>query len=202
MERYRCEEAAATLGWPCFALDVYGTGVRPATDAEAEGNMTALTEDPTELHARLAGSLAALLAPGLGLFPAPINASAVVANGYCFGGQMALELARGCCGGGQVVAAVTSFHGELDSLTPAAEEQVTALVSVHHAQLDFQGDGALRAFESEMESQDVAHWATKYYGHMEHGWTDPSLAVYSRVEAETAHQDMFGTYQLLFPAAQ
>jgi dienelactone hydrolase len=28
MEKYRCEEIVTTLGFPCFALDVYGTGVR------------------------------------------------------------------------------------------------------------------------------------------------------------------------------
>jgi len=36
---------------------------------------------------------------------------------------------------------------------------------------------------------------------MEHGWTDPSLDVYALYEAETAHQDMFGTYRLLFTQA-
>jgi hypothetical protein len=46
---------------------------------------------------------------------------------------------------------------------------------------------------------DDAHAGTKYYGHMEHGWTDPSQAVYSYVEAESAHADMFGLYKILFP---
>jgi len=72
-----------------------------------QGNMTVLTSDPAELHARLAGSLAAFT--DCELLPAPLNASAVSANGYCFGGQMVLELARQ----GAAVAAVTSFHGEV-----------------------------------------------------------------------------------------
>jgi dienelactone hydrolase len=42
-------------------------------------------------------------------YPA-VNATAVSANGYCFGGLMVLELARF---GGSEVAAVTSFHGEV-----------------------------------------------------------------------------------------
>jgi hypothetical protein len=47
------EEVASTLGNLCFALDVYGTGVRATTDAEAEALMDALLADPTELHARI-----------------------------------------------------------------------------------------------------------------------------------------------------
>lgn len=207
MEKYRCEQVAATLGWPCFALDVYGTGVRPTNDDDAEGNMTALTADPDELHARIKGGLAAMLALG----PTPgtaaagavrendplVDPHALSATGYCFGGQMVLELARGSGGAAAyTVAAVTSFHGELGSLTAAPNVQ--AVVAVHHAEFDFQGDSALRAFEAEMEAQPVAHWFTKYYGNMEHGWTDPTQTVYSWLEAEAAHGDMFGTYRLLF----
>jgi dienelactone hydrolase len=166
MERFRCEELAATLKWPCFALDVYGTGVRPSTDAEAAATMDELTSNPTELHARIQSSLDALLslpttcaAAGLGNSTCPnVDAARTTANGYCFGGQMVLELARF---GGAEVAAVTSFHGELDNLT-ATPPNIQAVVSVHHAQLDFQGDEALRTFETEMEANAVAHWFTKY----------------------------------------
>ena len=70
---------------------------------------------------------------------------------------------------------------------------------MHHAELDFQGDDVLRALEGELEEQNVTRWSTTYYGHMEHGWTDPSLSVYSYIEAEAAHASMFGLYRLLFP---
>ena len=72
---YRCEEVSATLAWPCFALDVYGTGVRPTNDAEAESNMTALTSDPAELHKRIQAGLNVLLSLAA---PYPtVNSSAV-----------------------------------------------------------------------------------------------------------------------------
>lgn len=61
-----------------------------------------------------------------------------------------------------------------------------------------QGDEALRLLEEEMETQDVGVWSTKYYGHMEHGWTDPSSDVYDPFQGELAHQDMFAAYRLLF----
>jgi len=53
MEKYRCEELAATLQWPCFALDVYGTGVRASNDAEAAALMAAATADPATFHANI-----------------------------------------------------------------------------------------------------------------------------------------------------
>ena len=50
---WRAEEVASTLGYLCFALDVYGTGVRATDDAEAGLLMDALLADPAELHARI-----------------------------------------------------------------------------------------------------------------------------------------------------
>mmetsp|Transcript_29276 Transcript_29276/g.49358 ORF Transcript_29276/g.49358 Transcript_29276/m.49358 type:complete len:278 (-) Transcript_29276:328-1161(-) len=195
MEKYRCEEVASTLGYLCFALDVYGTGVRATDDAEAGLLMDALLADPAELHARIQGSLNTMLAlPTAAPFPS-LNTSAVSANGYCFGGLMVLELARF---GGAEVAAVTSFHGELGNLTSQSLDTIDASVFVHHAELDFQGDEALRLFEEEMKTQDVGVWSTKYYGHMEHGWTDPSSDVYDHFQGELAHRDMFAAYRLLF----
>ena len=48
-------------------------------------------------------------------------------------------------------------------------------------------------------SRPFAFRRCRYYGNMEHGWTDPSSDVYSYLEGEAAHQDMFGTYRLVFP---
>lgn len=110
---------------------------------------------------------------------------------------MVLELARI----GTDAVAVTSFHGELGNLTAQSDDAFNVQsVSVHHAQNDFQGDTALRGLEAELEAKDVPHWSTTYYGHMEHGWTDPTQSVYSYVEAESAHASMFGLYRLLLPS--
>jgi dienelactone hydrolase len=212
MEQYRAEEMAATMGYVAFALDVYGTGVRAANDAEAEALMDALLADPSELRKRIDAGMDQLTAinaetnssaigsqgEGSRSSGGPsVNASALTANGYCFGGLMVLELARS----GGAAKAVTSFHGELGNLTSQSEDKFVdgLTVSAHHAELDFQGDAALRGLEAELEAQNVTRWSTKYYGHMEHGWTDPSQAVYSYVEAESAHADMFGLYKILFP---
>ena len=214
MEQYRAEEMASKMNYAAFALDVYGTGVRATNDAEAEALMDALLADPAELHKRIDAGMAQLAAVsatscGSGKKEAAavakaakatttfVNASALTANGYCFGGLMVLELART----GGAVLGVTSFHGELGNITAQSNDAFRPglSVAVHHAQNDFQGDAALRGIEAEFEAQNVSHWTTTYYGHVEHGWTDPTQASYRYLEAESAHAAMFGLYDLLIP---
>lgn len=190
MEQFRTEEMAGR-GFVGFALDVYGTGVRPTNDEEAEAEMTELTSDPIELRMRVQAGLDQL--QNLGEGP-EVNRSACVANGYCFGGLMVLELART---GGDAVKAVSSFHGELGNLTSQSDDDIRCVVQVHHGQDDYQGDSVLRDFEAEMTDQNVEHWSTLYYSHMQHGWTDPSQDVYRHLEAESAHAAMRGLYDLL-----
>ena len=54
---------------------------------------------------------------------------------------------------------------------------------VHHAELDFQGDAGLAAFEAEMKVGvngsavalgGPAVWETLKYAKCEHGWTEPA----------------------------
>ena len=49
-------------------------------------------------------------------------------------------------------AAVSSVHGILAPLSrPASAGEMTARAQVHHAELDFQGDGALSRIEAELK---------------------------------------------------
>ena len=76
----------------------------------------------------------------------------LVAMGYCFGGSMVLDIARHPGKGasaGLTFAAVSSIHG---TLSPYLQETVAkgglrTRVQAHHAELDFQGDAGLAAFE-------------------------------------------------------
>ena len=55
-----------------------------------------------------------------------VNQSALMANGYCFGGTMVLELART----GAQLLGVSSFHGELHNLTAMSGDNITCAVQV------------------------------------------------------------------------
>ena len=87
-----------------------------------------------------------------------VNATALFADGYCFGGQMVLELAR--TGQEPGLLGVASFHGELGNLTSMAEDQFTDRcgIFVHHADLDYQPASALLAWEAEVRTHAVKRW--------------------------------------------
>jgi dienelactone hydrolase len=190
MEQYRAAQIASKLGVVAFALDVYGTGIRPPNQTAAKAEMDKVLANVTRFHQLLQcgmEQLKATTAPN----GATVNTSSLFANGYCFGGVMVLELARR---GTPHLQAVASFHGELANLTNQDTDKITAVVQVHHADLDFQGPTALLQFEDEMRSRNVTHWTTTKYGSVSHGWTDPTSANYRPFEAQQAHNNMFALY--------
>ena len=190
MEQYRAAQIASKLGVVAFALDVYGTGIRPPNQTAAKAEMDKVLANVTRFHQLLQcgmEQLKATTAPN----GATVNTSSLFANGYCFGGVMVLELARR---GTPHLQAVASFHGELANLTNQDTDKITAVVQVHHADLDFQGPTALLQFEDEMRSRNVTHWTTTKYGSVSHGWTDPTSANYRPFEAQQAHSNMFALY--------
>ena len=198
MERYRSTQMASR-GFVAFALDVYGTGIRPQSVPEARGNMSKVEANVTDFYNRLDCGLRELLATTAGNIRA--NASRLFANGYCFGGQMVLELARREIPN---LLAVSSFHGELSNLRPnRTGTSIKAVVQVHHASLDYQGDKGLQAFEDEMREVNVEHWSTSKYGsNVSHGWTDPTSMNYRPFYAEQSHSAMFRLYDQILAQEQ
>jgi len=84
----RLAERYAALGYICFALDVYGKGVRGDPIGDNTHLMGPLMEDRALLRQRLlAGHNAASEFAG-------VDDSRMAAVGYCFGGLCALDLAR------------------------------------------------------------------------------------------------------------
>lgn len=202
MEQYRAAQVASKLGFVAFALDVYGTGVRPTTQAAAKIEMNKVLSNLTDFHRRVECGMSQLMAtttPQGTPNGAHVNASLLFANGYCFGGVMVLELARR--GKYPSLKAVSSFHGELGNLTSQSTDRVSAVVQVHHADLDFQGAAGLLLFEDEMRSQNVSHWSTTKYGQVSHGWTDPTSENYRKFEADQAHNNMFSLYTQILEVA-
>ena len=192
MEMYRAAQIASKMKFVAFALDVYGTGIRPKNQTAARKEMDKVLSNVTNFHFLIHCGMQQLLtttAPN----GASVNASQIFANGYCFGGVMVLELARMGSKYPNILG-VNSFHGELANLTSQENDDVRATVQVHHADLDFQGPTALTKFEDEMRSQNVSHWSTTKYGQVSHGWTDPTSANYRKFEANQAHNNMFSLY--------
>ncbi len=160
--RSRAEQLAA-LGYVAFAADIYGKGVRPANAKEASAQAGKFKADRPLLRARVTAALAELRRQP------NVAATRVAAIGYCFGGTAALELARS----GAEVAGVVTFHGGLDSPTPADAKNIKAKVlALHGADDPFVPPAQVQAFEEEMRGGGVDWQLVKYSGAV-HSFTLP-----------------------------
>ena len=161
-EKRRARELAA-LGYAALALDLYGKGIRPSGPEEAGKLAAAYKADRPVMRARARAALDALAGD-------PLCASQpLAAIGYCFGGTVALELARS----GAPLAGVVSFHGGLDTPDPADARQIRGAVLVLHGADDpHVPPEQVAAFEKEMRGADV-DWQLVSYGGAVHAFSDP-----------------------------
>ncbi|MES2965230.1 MAG: dienelactone hydrolase family protein [Bdellovibrionota bacterium] len=151
----------AKLGYVAFAVDVYGKGIRP-TREEAGKLAGEYKKDRKLLRQRMEAGLKQLRAQK------GVDKKRVGVIGYCFGGTAALELARS----GADVRGVVSFHGGLDSPTPADGKKIKAKVlALHGADDPFVKPEDLAAFETELRDSKVDYQIVKY-GNAVHSFTD------------------------------
>lgn len=158
-------EAVAALGYTVFAADVFGKEVRPKTADSARANAAQYYTNRGLFRERLRAGLTELkkIAPNKN----------VAALGYCFGGTGVIELARS----GAEIRAVVSFHGGLDSPTPADGKNIQAQVlALHGADDPFVSAANLSAFEEEMRKNKV-DWQLIKYGGAVHSFTDPTAGL-------------------------
>jgi dienelactone hydrolase len=154
-------EQLANLGYVAFCADIYGKGVRPKDATEASKQAGIYKADRALLRRRANAGLAELLKNKL------VQREKVAAIGYCFGGTTVLELARS----GAEIAGVVSFHGGLDSPTPADGKNIEAKVLVLHGADDpFVKPADLAAFQDEMRQAKI-DWQMIYYGDAVHSFT-------------------------------
>ena len=161
-EQRRSRELAA-LGYVALAVDMYGKGVRPGT-AEEAGKQAGLFKDDRALtRTRAEAGWQALKDTGL------TGDRPIAVMGYCFGGMVALELARS----GAPVAGAVSFHGSLDTPNPADASQIKGKILVLHGADDpYVPATQVAAFEKEMRDAGV-DWQLVSYGGAVHAFTDP-----------------------------
>ncbi len=154
----------ARLGYVALAADMYGGGRRAAT-ARAAGAMAApLKKDRKLMRARAQAALKVLQEHPL------VDGEKLAAIGFCFGGTAALELARS----GAELAAVVSFHGNLDTPDAADAGKIKARVLVLHGGDDPHVPAAeVAAFQKEMRNAGV-DWQMITYGGAVHAFTNPA----------------------------
>lgn len=153
----------AREGFLVLVADYYG--VKIETFEQSQPLAQALRADPPAYRRRLLAALDALKAMS------EARGLPTLATGFCMGGQAALEMARADAG----LAAITSFHGLLDTALPAGPDRpIRSRVLVCHGDKDpMVPRDQVRTFMEEMDAAG-ADWHLHVYGSARHGFTDPA----------------------------
>ena len=153
------------LGYTGFVADPFGKAFRGCSKDIMFNELKRLRSDRTSLRKRLLAIVANVLELDA------IESDRIVAIGYCFGGQCALDLARS----GADIAGVASFHGLFDppGLDPLP---IKAKVVAFHGWDDpMVPPEAVVALGQELTAAG-ADWQIHAYGHVAHGFTNPNAA--------------------------
>jgi dienelactone hydrolase len=156
----------ARMGYVAFAGDIYGDGREFDDLKEVMKQVTALRADTTQFRRRARVALDTLVATP------QVDPQRIAAIGYCLGGTFVLELARD----GAPLAGVVTFHGGLETKSPAAPGVVKAKLLVLTGADDPTVPAAhLKAFADEM-TKAGADWQIVTYSGTKHGFTYPDAA--------------------------
>jgi dienelactone hydrolase len=159
-----CARRIAQLGYACFAIDVYGKGVRGSQTGDNSYLMNPLLADRAMLKRRL------LLGYQTGAELPEVDHRKMATVGYCFGGMCSLDLAR--ANPAHLKAAI-SFHGLLTAPEPASEEhkKIDASVLLLHGWEDpVAPPQDVLAIALEL-TRAKADWQIHAYGHAQHAFT-------------------------------
>jgi dienelactone hydrolase len=157
-------ERLADLGYVALACDLHGERRVYPGFKEVMPILAALRRAPAKMRARSRGGFDALVARP------EVDAAKMGAIGFCFGGTMALELARD----GADMAAVVGFHSGLATASPEDARRIKGKVLVCIGADDPAVPPDQRAaFEAEMREARV-DWRMHLYGGVVHSFTDPA----------------------------
>ena len=184
----------AELGYNVFAADIYGKGIRP--QPPASGQEAGKYKANRKLYReRLLSALEVLDKDP------QTDLSKVAAVGYCFGGTGVIELARS----GALIKGVVSFHGGLDTPTPADGKNIKGKVlALHGADDPFVKAPDIAAFEKEMQDAKVDYKLVSYPGAV-HAFTQKAAgndnskgAAYNEAADKASWEEMKAFFDRIF----
>ncbi|MCY4227823.1 MAG: dienelactone hydrolase family protein [Gammaproteobacteria bacterium] len=160
--RQRCD-MLAELGYTALGVDLYGNGYQAESPEQATEAMNSVLSDIDLAGARLrAGHDFLLSQPN-------VDASKSAAIGYCFGGAMALHMARL----GLPLSATVSFHGILSPFHAPGPGSVQARILVCHGEDDAMVSmDDVESFRKEMDRLGANYEVIVHQG-AGHGFTSP-----------------------------
>jgi dienelactone hydrolase len=160
----RRAQELAEHGYVAFAIDMYGDKKLALDPATANQYMMSTFANPSTIVDRASSAYRALAA-----LP-QVDAHKIAAIGFCYGGKVALDLARS----GADLKAVATFHANLSAQQPAQASQFKAQVLVAHGADDSMVSlDDVEHFKQEMAAAHVKAEVDIYAG-AKHGFSNPA----------------------------
>ncbi len=155
----------AKAGYVGFALDMFGKGKVATHPDDAMGFVKEATKDPEVAKARFDAAMEYLKQQP------QVDAERIGVIGYCFGGGVALDMARA----GEPLRAVATFHG---SLKPSGEPAKKGVIQPRSILIQTGGKDPMvtpdqvKQLEQEMKAAGVKAQVITY-PQAKHGFTNP-----------------------------
>ena len=160
----------AEQGYTALALDMYGNGKQAHHPDDAGKFASEVSKNAVLAKARFDAAYNLLSKEDT------VDASRIAAVGYCFGGSVALNMARM----GEPLTAVVSFHGGLGTDHPAEAGKVKARIASFTGEDDpMIPSTQVAAFREEMEKAGVSYKVVTYPG-AKHAFTNPEADKYGQ----------------------
>lgn len=160
--RKRADQLAA-MGYVALALDMYGDGKTAEHPSDAKAFSQAVMQNMSIAEARFTAALELLKAHSKS------DPEKLAAIGYCFGGGVALYMARS----GAPLDAVASFHGSLGPALSLDHGETRAALLVQTGGADpFVPEAQVEAFDETLRNEGV-DLELVIYPDAKHGFTNP-----------------------------
>jgi dienelactone hydrolase len=160
--KHRAEQLAQ-LGYVAFAADMYGNAKTTDSPDEAQQLMKSVEGDTDLMRARAQAAVDVLSKDP------HVDPKKIAAIGYCMGGTVALELARG----GAPLLGVVGFHAGLATKNPDDAKNIKGKILICTGGDDaFVPPAQINAFEDEMRAAHV-DWQMNVYSGAHHAFTNP-----------------------------
>jgi dienelactone hydrolase len=160
----------AEQGYTVLALDMYGNGKQAHHPDDAQKFSSEVSKNAKLAKARFDAALSLLK------HEPTVEASDIAAVGYCFGGSVALNMARM----GEPLKAVVSFHGGLGTDHLAEAGKVKARIASFTGEEDPMIPAKqVAAFREEMDKAGVTYKVVTYPG-AKHAFTNPEADKYGQ----------------------
>lgn len=159
----------AEQGYTAFVVDMFGEGQTANNPKDAGKLAGSVIKNPPVMQSRFNAARAELVRHRT------VDASRIGAAGYCFGGAVALNMARA----GADLAGVAAFHANLATNTPAPKQIKPKILVLNGAADLFVKPDQIAAFKRDMEAAKADYRFINYPGAV-HAFTNPEATEIGR----------------------